>query len=155
MTPRMKSLAYNNDQMVKLRGVYPGYTNYDDAYSLTMPSAPALAMKGRDGWNCTSSTPSFPFLRWLVISWTHALVLSMSQKRMEQSWPPDTKEKPAASTDKEVTPSKCAGIEYVHWPGKKLMPKAYIVGKGPTCVDVIYAYIFVLVGGNKKRHRWV
>ena len=95
-----------------------------------MPSAPALAMKGRDGWNCTSSTPSFAFLRWLVISWMHALVPSMSQKRMEQSWPPDTREKPAASVDKEVTPSKWAGIEYVHWPEETSVPEASIVPHG-------------------------
>lgn len=89
---------------------------YDDAKSLTTPSAPALAMKGRDGWKSTSRTPSFAFSRWLEISWIHACDPSKSQNRTEQSCPPETREKPEASIDNEVTESRCAAIECVHCP---------------------------------------
>ena len=83
---------------------------------MTDPSAPALAMTGSVGWNSTASTPSRAFSRWLVISCTHARVPRMSQKRTEQSWLPDTREKPAASNETEDTVSRCARIECVHCP---------------------------------------
>jgi len=56
------------------------------ANTLANASAPALAMKGFDGWNATSWIDSSNFLRWDVISWTHVL-LSRFHRRMEQSWP--------------------------------------------------------------------
>jgi hypothetical protein len=89
---------------------------YDEAYNFTTPSAPALAMKGNDGWNSTSRTPSRAFSRCVVISWIHAREPSRSQNRTEQSWLPETREKPAASMESDVTPSRCANIECVHCP---------------------------------------
>lgn len=50
------------------------------------PSAPALAIYGRLGWNATSYMASSNFFRCEVISCTQVLV-SRFQRRIEQSWP--------------------------------------------------------------------
>lgn len=50
------------------------------------PSAPALAMYGRLGWNATPYMASSNFFRCEVISCTQVLV-SRFQRRIEQSWP--------------------------------------------------------------------
>ena len=83
---------------------------------MTTPSAPELTMNGSVGWKSTASTPSLPFSRWLEISCIHVYEPSRFQKRIEQSWPPDTSENPVASIDREVTASVCAAIECVHVP---------------------------------------
>ena len=59
---------------------------WDYTNTFASASAPALAMKGRDGWKATSKMDSSNFLRWAVISWTHVFV-SRFHKRTLQSWP--------------------------------------------------------------------
>lgn len=112
---------------------------YDEAYSFTTPSAPALAMKGSDGWNSTSRTPSRAFSRCVVISCTHARDPSRSQNRTEQSWLPDTSENPAASIDNDVTPSRCANIECVHCPKNGMNNE--IINTLRDCLPVVMSKI--------------
>ena len=59
---------------------------WDYTNTFASASAPALAMKGRDGWKATSKMDSSNFLRCAVISWTHVFV-SRFHKRTLQSWP--------------------------------------------------------------------
>ena len=59
---------------------------WDYTNTFASASAPALAMKGRDGWNATSNMDSSNFLRWAVISCTQVFV-SKFHRRTLQSWP--------------------------------------------------------------------
>src|SRR5258708_2948448 len=88
--------------------------NHDDAQILMTPSAPPLASTESVGWNSTASTPSSPFFRSFVSSWRQLCELRRSQKRTEQSWAPETREKPDGSMERDVTASRCASIECVH-----------------------------------------
>ena len=58
-----------------------GHTN-----TLARASAPALPMKGWEGWKATSWMASSCFFLCAVISCTHVL-LSSIHRRTEQSWP--------------------------------------------------------------------
>ena len=59
---------------------------WDYTNTFASASAPALAMKGLDGWKATSKMDSSNFLRCAVISWTHVFV-SRFHNRTLQSWP--------------------------------------------------------------------
>lgn len=68
-----------------LKREHPSQGCYDEAYNLTTPSAPLLAINGSDGWYSTSKTPSLAFSRCVVSSCTHDRDPSKSQNRTEQS----------------------------------------------------------------------
>lgn len=84
----------------------------------------------------------------------HDLEPIRSQNRTEQSWLPDTSEKPAPSIDNEVTPSRCASIEWVHWPVRKTISRVgrLRVGAEHTCGEIENSNEFVLGASDQDRH---
>lgn len=83
------------------------YRLYVQTKTLASPSAPALAIYGRTGWNATSKMLSSNFLRCAVISWTQVLV-SRFHRRTEQSCEPESRKRPLGSNAKPVTASRWA-----------------------------------------------
>ena len=78
-------------------------------------SAPALAIYGLEGWKPTSKIASSNFFLWAVISCTHCLE-SSCQRRIEQSWLPESRYRPFGSTARLVTESRCATIDCTRRP---------------------------------------
>lgn len=70
-----------------------------------MLSAPPLIIQGNEGWNFTSNTPSSPFFLCAENSCIHVFD-EISHKRIEESWPPDTRVDPVEFISKLVTASR-------------------------------------------------
>lgn len=119
--------------------------NHDKVYSLTTPSAPALAMNGKFWWNSTSRMPSSAFFLWDIISCVQVWGCDKSQKRTEQSCEPDASQIIAGSIDSEVTPSRWAAMSCLHSPTRTVNGARTSQRRSRnTCIDVEHSDVSVL-----------